>query len=336
MSAAWGALRLLVVAAVLAVAASIYAGVARAALPDPTAATTTPVTTAVADTTTAVDTTAAQAVAPAATATSPVEPVVQTATTAVQPVESTAGSAASTATDAATATVGTAVEAATASPAVQSVTQTAGPIVEKSGGTATTTVDNAVAPIAALAADTTAAVTQDSLSPATGSLATQPPANPGSQTSAATPTGSRPDVASGAAAATPPPAAAPAGEASVQGVNPTARARAHAGRSPSGADSRQLSAPRFAWGVPPTAVTSGAVRAASSGDKPRGPLPGGLPPMNGVGAFASGGGGGIGVPFFGLIGFLLLLAIPTAVRWLRPAAALGLTPAYVAPGDRPG
>jgi hypothetical protein len=57
--------------------------------------------------------------------------------------------------------------------------------------------------------------------------------------------------------------------------------------------------------------------------------------MSGVAAFASGLGGG-GALLFGLLGFLLLLAIPTAVRWLRPAMALGLTPAYVASRERPG
>jgi hypothetical protein len=46
--------------------------------------------------------------------------------------------------------------------------------------------------------------------------------------------------------------------------------------------------------------------------------------------------GGGGLLLFGLLAFLFLLAIPTAVRWLRPAAALGLSPAYVALRDRPG
>ena len=46
--------------------------------------------------------------------------------------------------------------------------------------------------------------------------------------------------------------------------------------------------------------------------------------------------GGNGLLLFGLLSFLFLLAIPSAVRWLRPALALGMSPAYVAPGDRPG
>jgi pyrroloquinoline quinone (PQQ) biosynthesis protein C len=36
------------------------------------------------------------------------------------------------------------------------------------------------------------------------------------------------------------------------------------------------------------------------------------------------------------LSFLFLLAIPTAVRWLRPALAHGMSPAYVALSDRPG
>ena len=55
----------------------------------------------------------------------------------------------------------------------------------------------------------------------------------------------------------------------------------------------------------------------------------------GVAAAAVGSGGG-GLLLFGLLAFAFLLAIPTAVRWLRPALALGLSPAYVALSDRPG
>jgi hypothetical protein len=52
-------------------------------------------------------------------------------------------------------------------------------------------------------------------------------------------------------------------------------------------------------------------------------------------AFGEAPGGG-GLLLFGLLGFLFLLVIPNAVRWLRPALALGLSPAYVATRDRPG
>ncbi len=59
-------------------------------------------------------------------------------------------------------------------------------------------------------------------------------------------------------------------------------------------------------------------------------------PPSGLNFSALGDGGGSAPLLFGLLGLLFLLAIPTAVRWLRPALALGLSPAYVAPGDRPG
>jgi hypothetical protein len=55
----------------------------------------------------------------------------------------------------------------------------------------------------------------------------------------------------------------------------------------------------------------------------------------GVGA-AVGAAGGSGPLLFGLLAFAFLLAIPNAVRWLRSALALGLSPAYVALSDRPG
>jgi len=56
----------------------------------------------------------------------------------------------------------------------------------------------------------------------------------------------------------------------------------------------------------------------------------------GWGLFAGGAADGGGVLLFGLLSFLLLLAIPNAVRWLRPAVALGLSSRYVALRDRPG
>jgi hypothetical protein len=57
-------------------------------------------------------------------------------------------------------------------------------------------------------------------------------------------------------------------------------------------------------------------------------------PVGGAGAV--GGAGGSGLLLYGLLAFAFLLAIPTAVRWLRAALALGLSPAYVALSDRPG
>jgi hypothetical protein len=60
-------------------------------------------------------------------------------------------------------------------------------------------------------------------------------------------------------------------------------------------------------------------------------------PFAGLGATAAfGSGAGSGLLLFGLLGFLFLLAIPNAVRWLRPVSALGMSPAYVALSDRPG
>jgi hypothetical protein len=67
------------------------------------------------------------------------------------------------------------------------------------------------------------------------------------------------------------------------------------------------------------------------------PSPPHAPSLPGVGALISlmtSAAGGI--LLFGLLAFLFVLAIPNAVRWLRPAVALGLSPAFVAPSDRPG
>src|SRR2546421_2926790 len=84
-------------------------------------------------------------------------------------------------------------------------------------------------------------------------------------------------------------------------------------------------------GTPNFGETGGSARRTATPRLPRVPLP--RFPLNG--AAASGGRGGSPLPFaFILLAFLLV--IPTAVRWLRPALALGLSPAYVAIGDRPG
>jgi hypothetical protein len=75
--------------------------------------------------------------------------------------------------------------------------------------------------------------------------------------------------------------------------------------------------------------------ADASGSSPA-PLPR-LPWPSPVGiAAAVGAVGGSGLLLFGLLAFAFLLAIPNAVRWLRSALALGLSPAYVALSDRPG
>jgi hypothetical protein len=88
-------------------------------------------------------------------------------------------------------------------------------------------------------------------------------------------------------------------------------------------------------------LASGRVAASAAADArravSRSPLPR-LPrvPLPGfTAAGVSGGSGGVLLAFAVLL-FGLLLVIPGAVRWLRPALALGWSPAYVAVGDRPG
>ncbi|MFL5982085.1 MAG: hypothetical protein ACJ74D_00260 [Gaiellaceae bacterium] len=56
----------------------------------------------------------------------------------------------------------------------------------------------------------------------------------------------------------------------------------------------------------------------------------------GAGAAAAFGGAAGGVSLFFVLISLFLLAIPTAVRWLRPAAAQGMSPAFVALSDPHG
>ena len=73
-----------------------------------------------------------------------------------------------------------------------------------------------------------------------------------------------------------------------------------------------------------------------AGGGPRSPLPDA--PLSGFfsAAGASAGGAGGGLIAFALLLSLFLLVIPNAVRWLRTALALGLSPAYLAIGERPG
>lgn len=90
--------------------------------------------------------------------------------------------------------------------------------------------------------------------------------------------------------------------------------------------------------LPPAALNAPQVpRAHGAGAPPHGPtaprwpLPGF--PTAGLAVGASGGGV---VLLFAALLLTLMLAIPNAGRWLRPALALGLRPAFVSPGDRPG
>jgi hypothetical protein len=46
--------------------------------------------------------------------------------------------------------------------------------------------------------------------------------------------------------------------------------------------------------------------------------------------------GGLGVLLFSALLLSFLLVTPNAGRWLRSVLALGLSPAYVASGERPG
>ena len=97
--------------------------------------------------------------------------------------------------------------------------------------------------------------------------------------------------------------------------------------------SSEASAPTFALAPLVFVAPEAAEHSADGSRRAPAPLPQ-APPGTGLGAAAAGSGGGL--LLFGLLAFALLLAIPTAVRWLRAALALGLSPAYVAPSDRPG
>ena len=135
---------------------------------------------------------------------------------------------------------------------------------------------------------------------------------------------------SAAAAAAPEvvaPSATPVEGARPPGIAPRpARAR-HTARARSAApvlltmtDAATVSAPD------PKSEAGGSRAPAPRRDPPGGAL------VDAVGGQGSGG----GLLLFGLAGLLFLLVIPNAVRWLRPALALGLSPAYVATRDRPG
>jgi hypothetical protein len=92
------------------------------------------------------------------------------------------------------------------------------------------------------------------------------------------------------------------------------------------------------WTPATTVVTSAAPHDDGAAGAPRDRSPQRTPQLPGgaaVAGFVSAAGSG-GMVLFGLLGFLFLLAIPNAVRLLRPVSALGMTPAYVALSDRPG
>jgi hypothetical protein len=100
---------------------------------------------------------------------------------------------------------------------------------------------------------------------------------------------------------------------------------------------------RFGGGMPlalsylTTTAVPAQVDAGKGAGNSRSPVPH-LPqlPLPGFTSAGASGGIGGGLLAFAILLFSLLLVIPNAVRWLRPALALGLSPAYVAIGDRPG
>jgi hypothetical protein len=117
----------------------------------------------------------------------------------------------------------------------------------------------------------------------------------------------------------------------VEGVRPP-------GTAPRPARARHTARAQSAASVPLTMTDAATVSprdAKSAVGGSRAPAPYDPPGGTLVGAVGGQGSGG-GLLLFGLAGLLFLLVIPNAVRWLRPALALGLSPAYVATRDRPG
>jgi hypothetical protein len=130
-------------------------------------------------------------------------------------------------------------------------------------------------------------------------------------------------------------AAAPATAQPLAPTQPSQTGR-HTARRARTAHATAAPAPNFA--APLTHVAS--VEPAGGDDggaRPAPPqkVPSNWPGIGGLAAFASGAGGS-GIVLFALFSALFLLAAPTAVRWLRSALALGMSPAYVAFSDRPG
>ena len=74
-------------------------------------------------------------------------------------------------------------------------------------------------------------------------------------------------------------------------------------------------------------------RAGRAPSRVPGPTPQSAPSS---GSAAAGSGSGFAPVIFFVLLLSFALAIPNAGRWLRPDVALRLSPAYVAPGDRPG
>jgi hypothetical protein len=93
----------------------------------------------------------------------------------------------------------------------------------------------------------------------------------------------------------------------------------------------------LATAAPATFTTVRTAHVAESGSTPgRLPRPPSPDDQSSSPLGSAGGTGGAGGAIFAalLLGFLLVT--PNAGRWLRSVLALGLSPAYVAPGERPG
>jgi hypothetical protein len=136
---------------------------------------------------------------------------------------------------------------------------------------------------------------------------------------------------------TPPSQSARSGVAAATASTPASGSDANA--SPAGG--RSARAHRTApLGTAPLAAVVRSLAIATAVQRPGGGPRQRVPrPHEGPGAGLLAGVAGIaggGLLNFGFLAFVLLLVIPTAVRWLRPAVALGLSPAYVALRDRPG
>ena len=306
--------RLLVLGAAMVVAVA-FADVAHAgdllgtpaaptvtATTQPVAAATQPVTQAAAPVTSAAEPT------PSAPAPTPALPT-SSASTVTDTAKQTVSAATSTVTQTASATTSTVKSAA------NDVTSAARPLVE----TATDAVASASAPVLRTATDIT-----------------KPTVNRIASTSHDT----QPLLAARSPASTPSAPSAPlAGRPSSPAiVVTTLGSTAHrAATHPTPAPTRPRSSLRNDMFFGSTATSSATSSPSRQYSTPRVPRPPPKLPLPDSGLLTSlGGASAGGLLLVGLLCLAFLLTIPNAVRWLRPAVALGLSPAYVAPGDRPG
>lgn len=204
--------------------------------------------------------------------------------------------------------------------AVAATGDTAANVLSSAAGTSSSAVET-VASVASLASAVS--------SPTTESAAVLPAPD---RTPAAPVRTQSDGESGGSSSAAVAPAFATASSTPVEGVRPSgpaprpARTR-HTARTQSGATVLlTMTGAATVSASDPKSAAGGSRAPAPRHDPPGGTL---------VGAVGGQGSGG-GLLLFGLAGLLFLLVIPNAVRWLRPALALGLSPAYVATRDRPG